>query len=136
MKTQIHSLEETWEHPSTAGSSQHPSDEERLLLSGLGLPQNVREMGLGHVYLLQNHLSKTGSRAIPPEIVEILDSRGYDWRREPTLQRIDPLNALYLDAIVRLNEISTHLETLYAPHRENAIEMEHIAQVLRGANGA
>lgn len=117
-------------------SQQKPqtSSEECVLLSELGLPTNVRTMGLGHLHYLQTFLSS--HRTFSRETLEVLDQRGYDWRREHALKALASVDALYLDTVVRLNEISTQLEELSAPHRAAIAEEREIKNLVRrGLNG-
>ena len=78
---------------------------EKSILSELGLSANIQNMGLGEVSYLQDYLSSRMQFPLPSNLVETTIARGYDWRKESSLE-CDPHTALYLDTIARLNEIS------------------------------
>ena len=78
---------------------------ESQMLSELGLPRDIRDMKLGQVQYLNSIAASKVNLPLPQNTVEIVSERGYDWRNEPSLKSLSPYDALYLDSIVRLNEI-------------------------------
>ncbi len=82
------------------------SDAEKMMLSELGFPTNINDFKLGDAVVLIQHLAQQGV-TLDQRAREIVRERGYEWRREQSLQDIQPTTALYLDAYARLNEIYT-----------------------------
>ena len=82
------------------------NDTEKMLLAELGFPTNLHDFELGDAVDLMQNLGRQGV-ALDQRVREIVKERGYEWRREQSLQDIQPKTALYLDAYARLNEIYT-----------------------------
>jgi|GEM_PF-5597863 len=105
---------------------------ESSVLTGAGLPGNVRELELGQATYLIYYLAREGYMTYPFPLLgthmnEVWKA-GYDWRDNEEIikcfERLDTPHlelglALYLDALVRLNQIHNDItrrpSSLYIP---------------------
>jgi len=81
-------------------------DTEKYLLLELGFPTDLHDFKIGDAVDFMQYLGQQGI-VLDQKAREIVRERGYEWRREQSLQHIQPKTALYLDAYARLNEIHT-----------------------------
>jgi len=88
-----------------AGSNISYGQAESMLLEELGLPGDIRNMKLGHAVYLCHYLGKNSRAALNSRDIELIESKGYAWRNEPSASGAFPEKSLYMDAIARLNEI-------------------------------
>ncbi len=86
-------------------TSPHSPELERVLLTELGLPNEVSRMKLGQVQYLRDCIIPQISFPLQQNTIEIIQERKYLWRDEPVLKSTSPIFSLYLDSLVRLNEI-------------------------------
>ncbi len=110
---------------------------ESALLEKVGLSTDVhslRHVEAVHTMIYAAQLPRTDKEVIfSSQTHEILQEKGYEWRKHPSLQGVTPETALYLDAYVRAREIDTYVMKGYAHHQNEMKWQEELYRELQGA---
>jgi len=85
--------------------------EEESSLEAYGVPKDIKKFTLGQVTHLISQMSGTNDAVITQDMASLVWKRGYDWRKDEcvSIDGIYPGNAIYMDALARLDEIGKGL---------------------------